>query len=54
MSMAINNAPDILTFSSTTEESKKHKKPKNMVSGVGYGGLAFAKGIVFGITGLVT
>lgn len=54
MACAINNAPDILTFSSTTEESKKHKKPKNMVSGVGYGGLAFAKGIVFGITGLVT
>ena len=25
-----------------------------MVSGVGYGGLAFAKGIFFGITGLVT
>ena len=25
-----------------------------MVSGMGYGGLAFAKGIVFGITGLVT
>ena len=25
-----------------------------MVSGLGYGGLAFAKGIVYGITGLVT
>ena len=32
----------------------KHKNPKNIVSGLGYGGLAFAKGIVFGITGVVT
>ena len=43
-----------MTFSSQTEDSKKYKKPKNMVSGLGYGGLAFAKGIVYGITGLVT
>ena len=54
IAVAMNNAPEILTFSSQTEESKKHKKPKNIASGVGYGGLAFAKGIVYGITGLVT
>ena len=54
MSVAINNAPEILTFSSQTEDSKKYKKPKNIVSGVGYGGMAFCKGIFFGITGLVT
>ena len=54
MSVAIKNAPEILTFSTQSENSKKYKKPKNMVSGVGYGGLAFCKGIFFGITGLVT
>ena len=54
MSVAINNAPDILTFSTQSENSKKYKKPKNMVSGLGYGGFAFAKGLFFGITGLVT
>lgn len=54
MSVAINNAPEILTFSTQTEESKKHKKPKNMISGMGYGGLAFGKGIINGITGIVT
>ena len=54
MSRAINNAPQYLTGTEVDEKSKRHKNPKNVVSGVGYGGLALAKGIVFGITGLVT
>jgi len=51
LSMALYNAPEILSGSETRT---KHKNPQNFVSGIGYGGLAFAKGIVFGITGLVT
>ena len=51
LSMALYNAPEILTGSETRT---KHKNPKNFMSGIGYGSLAFAKGIVFGITGLVT
>ena len=53
LSVAISNAPDTLTFSSVSESSKKHKNPKNIVSGIGYGGWAFCKGIVTGIGGLV-
>ena len=53
MSMAISNAPEYMTGSSVSESDKKHKNPKNVVSGLGYGGYAFVKGIATGLTGLV-
>ncbi len=37
-----------------TDENKQHKKPKNIISGVGYGSYALVKGIFDGVTGLVT
>lgn len=48
MSMALTN------LGSSTEDKATHKNPKNVISGLGYGGAAFAKGIFYGITGLVT
>lgn len=52
--MAIQNAPKYLTGSEVTDQNKHHKNPKNIISGVGYGGLALMKGIFNGVTGLVT
>jgi len=52
--MAITNAPAYLTGSTVSENSKHHKNPKNIASGLGYGGLAFLKGIFNGVTGIVT
>ena len=54
MSVAINNAPKYLTGTEVTEANKQHKNPKNILSGVGYGGYALVKGIFDGVTGLVT
>ena len=34
--------------------TQKHKNPKNIVSGIGYGGIALAKGIFYGVTGVVS
>ena len=51
ISMAVYNAPEMLT--GTKSEGAKHKNPKNIVSGLGYGGYAFAKGIFMGVTGIV-
>ena len=48
MSMAIYNVTD------SKDSKTKAKNPKNVVSGLGYGTVALAKGVVFGITGLVT
>ena len=53
MSMALYNAPSYLTGSEVTEEKKHHKNPKNIISGVGYGGYALVKGIATGIAGIV-
>ena len=53
MSVAISNAGDTLTRSSTSESDKKHKNPKNLASGIGYGGMAFATGLFRGLTGIV-
>ena len=53
MSVAISNAGDTLTGSTSSDSDKKHKNPKNLASGVGYGGMAFAKGLFRGITGIV-
>ena len=53
MSVAISNTPSYLTGSSV-DKNKTHKNPKNMVSGIGYGGVAFLKGVWDGVTGLVT
>ena len=53
MSVAINNVPEYMTGSQVSESSKHHKNPKNIVSGLGYGGYAFVKGIASGIGGLV-
>lgn len=53
LSMAINNLPQTLTLSSKDEKNFKHKNPKNIISGVGYGGLAFIKGIAEGVTGII-
>mmetsp|Transcript_15116 Transcript_15116/g.19116 ORF Transcript_15116/g.19116 Transcript_15116/m.19116 type:complete len:268 (+) Transcript_15116:374-1177(+) len=52
MSVAISNAPAYMTGSSVSESSKQHKNPKNIVSGIGYGGYAFVKGIASGIGGI--
>jgi len=54
MSMALYNAPGYLTGAEVSEKNKHHKNPKNILSGVGYGGYAFVKGIATGIAGLVT
>jgi len=51
--MAISNAPETLTFNKPSDGQKKHKNPKNLASGIGYGSWAFCKGIVTGIGGLV-
>ena len=51
--MALYNAPSYLTGSEVTEEKKHHKNPKNIISGVGYGGYALVKGIATGIAGIV-
>ena len=48
MSMAISN------IAQSGEDKEKHKNPKNVISGIGYGGAALCKGIFYGITGLVT
>lgn len=53
MSMALHNAPSYLTGGAVTDEKKHHKNPKNIISGVGYGGYAFMKGIATGIAGIV-
>lgn len=53
MSVAISNVPEYMTGSQVSESSKQHKNPKNIVSGLGYGGYAFVKGIASGIGGLV-
>ena len=53
MSVAISNAGNTLTGQSSSENEKKHKNPKNIASGIGYGGMAFAKGLFKGLTGIV-
>ena len=54
LSVGINNLPQTLTFSSAEEKTTKHKNPKNIISGIGYGGVALIKGIAEGVTGIVT
>ena len=42
-----------MTGSQVSEQDKKHKNPKNVVSGLGYGGYAFIKGIATGLGGVL-
>ena len=51
LSQRINMAPELLTFSDVSDH--KTKNPKHIASGLGYGGVAFAKGFFDGITGVV-
>ena len=43
----------VILFSRALNFDKKHKNPKNLASGIGYGGVAFAKGLFRGLTGIV-
>ena len=52
ISSGLRAAPEVLTFSDKKEH--KTKNPKNIASGLGYGGIALAKGIFSGVTGIVT
>ena len=51
LSAALSAAPEVLTFSEKSDH--KTKNPKNVVSGLGYGGLALGKGILEGISGIL-
>jgi|LauGreDrversion4_2_1035121.scaffolds.fasta_scaffold346033_1 hypothetical protein len=46
----INNVPSLVTASKPEENSVKN--PSNLITGIGYGGIAIAKGIFDGVTGI--
>lgn len=48
----INSAPQKITSSVVDEQ--KTKNPSNLISGLGYGTYAIAKGVFDGVTGIVT